>query len=83
MALFMDIHNNMEGITKEKLQEAHKKDLEVQEKHGVKFINYWYNEEQGKVFCLCEAPNMEAAKAVHKEAHGGEADEVIEIKLGE
>ena len=83
MALFLDIHNNAEGITKEGLEEAHKKDLEVQAKYGVKYINYWYNEDKGKIFCLCEAPDIESAKAVHKEAHGGVADEVIEVQKGE
>ena len=79
----MDIHKNMEGLTKEALDEAHKKDLEVQDKHGVKFQKYWYNESEGTVMCLCEAPNKEAAIAVHKEAHGGVPDEVIEVKEGE
>jgi hypothetical protein len=83
MPLYMDVHENVEGISKEALEEAHKKDLEVQEKHGVKFIDYWYSEEDGKIFCLCEAPNKEAAEAVHKEAHGNTADKVIEVKKGE
>ena len=83
MPLYMDIHNNVEGLSREKVVEAHMKDIEVQEKHGVKFMDYWYSEKEGKIFCLCEAPNKEAAAAVHKEAHGGGADEVIEVKLGE
>ena len=76
MPLFLDIHNNVDGITKEKLDEAHKKDIEVQGKHGVTFKDYWYSEEEGKIFCLCEAPNMEAAKSVHAEAHGGVQQEL-------
>jgi hypothetical protein len=83
MPLYMDIHRNMTGLTPEGLAEAHKKDLEVQGKHGVNFVNYWYNKSDGTVFCLCEAPNKEAAAAVHKEAHGGVADEIIEVKAGE
>lgn len=83
MPLYMDIHKNMTGLTPEGLNEAHKKDLEVQDKHGVKFINYWYSESDGTVFCLCEAPNQEAAAAVHREAHGSVADEIIEVKAGE
>lgn len=82
MPLFMDIHSNVEGMTKQGLEEAHKKDLEVQAKHGVKFIDYWYSEKEGKIFCLCNAPNKQAAEAVHKEAHGGAADTVIEVKQG-
>lgn len=83
MSLYMDVHENVEGITKEKLDEAHKKDIEVQAKYGVKFVDYWYSEEEGKIFCLCEAPNKEAAAAVHKEAHGGVADKIFEVKKGD
>jgi hypothetical protein len=82
MPLYMDIHKNAKGITKEGLEDGHKKDLEVQGKYGVKFQDYWYNEEEGKIFCLCEAPNRKAAMAVHQEAHGGVADEIIEVKVG-
>lgn len=82
MPLYMDTHKNMEGITREALEEAHQKDLEVQGKHGVKFIDYWYNEPEGAVFCLCDAPNKDAAAAVHKEAHGGVADAIYEVKRG-
>ncbi len=82
MPLYMDIHRNREGITAEALAEAHQKDLEVQSKHGVNFIDFWYNESEGAVFCLCEAPNKEAATAVHREAHGDVADEIIEVNRG-
>jgi hypothetical protein len=83
MPMYMDIHNDAEGLTKEAVEELHKKDLEVQGKYGVKYLNYWYNEDEGTVFCLSDAPNKEAAAAVHKEAHGSEADAIIEVKQGE
>ncbi len=83
MPLFMDIHEKVDGLTAKGLIEAHRKDLEVQGKHGVKYLKYWYNEAEGKVFCLCEAPNKEAAATVHKEAHGIVADRLIEVKSGE
>lgn len=82
MPLYMDHHKNVEGLTAEAVADAHKKDLEVQEEHGVNYIRYWFNEEKGEVFCLVEAPNAEAADAVHKEAHGLAADEIIEVKEG-
>lgn len=82
MPLYMDIHKSVSGLTAKALEEAHQKDLEVQDKHGVKYKSYWYNEAQGTVFCLCEAPNREAAAAVHKEAHGIVADEIIEVEAG-
>lgn len=82
MPLYMDVHRDVEGLTTEAVAEAHKKDLEVQDKHGVKYHRYWYNEQTGMVFCLAEAPSKEAAEAVHREAHGLTADEIIEVKEG-
>jgi hypothetical protein len=83
MALYMDIHKGLDGLTAEAVTGAHAKDLEVQPKHGVKYLKYWFNEADGTVFCLIEAPSKEAAEAVHREAHGLLADEIIEIKEGE
>jgi hypothetical protein len=82
MPLYMDIHHEVEGLTAEAVIGAHKKDLETQEKHGVNYLKYWYDEGTGKVFCLVEAPSKEAAEAVHREAHGLVADEIIEVKEG-
>ena len=82
MPLFMDIHKNVDGLTAQAVIEAHKKDLEVQAKHGVKYLKYWYNDKEGTVFCLVEAPSKEAASTVHKEAHGLVADDIYEIQEG-
>ncbi|HVT45395.1 MAG TPA: nickel-binding protein [Thermoanaerobaculia bacterium] len=41
-----------------------------------------FNENDGTVFCLCEAPSREAAEQVHREAHGLVADEVVEVSEG-
>jgi hypothetical protein len=82
MPLFMDTHGHIEGLTEEAVAQAHAADLKTQEKYGVKYLRYWFNEANGKVFCLIEAPNKEAAIAVHREAHGLVADEIIEIKEG-
>lgn len=81
MRLFMDIHR-LDGATVEAVAKAHRADLEVQEKHKVNYIKYWFNEPAGKLFCLVEAPDAEAAIAVHKEAHGITADEIIEVESG-
>jgi hypothetical protein len=42
--LFMDEHNNVEGLTTEAVAGANQKDMEVQGRHGVKYLKYWYNE---------------------------------------
>ncbi|MFZ0544125.1 MAG: DUF4242 domain-containing protein [Candidatus Promineifilaceae bacterium] len=83
MPKYMDIHKDVTGLTAEAVAGAHQKDLEIQEKYGVQFLNYWFNEAEGTVFCLCEAPTKEAAEAVHREAHGLVADEIFEVKQGE
>jgi hypothetical protein len=82
MPLFMDIHYHVEGLTAEAVAGAHEADLKTQEQYGVKYLRYWFDEVTGKVFCLVEAPNKEAAIAVHREAHGLVADEIVEVKEG-
>src|SRR5213076_1716942 len=81
MPLYMDIHNLPEGATPEDVAKAHAKDMETQRKYGVEYTKYWLNEKAGKVFCLCHAPNAEAAKQVHREAHGMVAEKVIQVEL--
>jgi hypothetical protein len=82
MPLYMDVHRKVDGLTAEAVAGAHQRDLEVQGKHGVDYLRYWYNEDDGKVFCLVRAPSKEAAEAVHREAHGLLADEIIEVREG-
>jgi class 3 adenylate cyclase len=80
MPLYMDIHNLPEGATPEDIAKAHSKDMETQRKYGVEYTKYWLNEKAGKVFCLCHAPNAEAAECVHREAHGLLAEKIIEVQ---
>jgi hypothetical protein len=80
MPLYMDVHRNVEGASAEDVAGAHRKDLEAQQKHGVRYLRYWHDAEAGKIFCLCEAPTAEAAHAVHREAHGLVADEIFQVE---
>ena len=82
MPLYLDTHKHIPGLTKEAVAQAHAADLATQAKHGVSYVRYWYDEATGKVFCLVEAPTPEAAIAVHREAHGLLADELVEVKEG-
>ena len=82
MALFMDVHNHVEGLTAEAVHGAHQRDLEVQTRYGVDYKQYWFDEDSGKVFCLVEAPDADAAAAVHREAHGLVADEITPVHQG-
>ncbi len=78
----MDVHKKVDGLTAEAVAEAHKKDLAIQDEHGVKYLKYWFNEDAGTVFCLFEAPDKEAGEEVHKKAHGLLADDITEVKEG-
>lgn len=80
MPFYLDIHHQVEGLTQDAVLGMHAKDLEIQEKYGVKYMRSWFDEDRGKVFCLVEAPSKEAVIAVHREAHGSVTDEVIEVQ---
>ena len=82
MPLYMDIHQHVQGLTQDAVEGAHARDLEVGPQYGVDYMQYWFDEATGKVFCLVEAPSKEAAIAVHREAHGLVADEIVEVKTG-
>ncbi|TAL43083.1 MAG: DUF4242 domain-containing protein [Chitinophagaceae bacterium] len=80
MPLYMDLHKGVHGVTNDQMKQIHQADLDVQDKFGVKYHKFWVNEEAGTIFCLTEGPNKEACMAVHKEAHGQEACEIIEVQ---
>jgi hypothetical protein len=83
MPLFMDVHQALpEGATFDDVKGAHEADLKTQERYGVSYLRYWVDEGQGKVFCLVDAPDAEAAITVHREAHGLVADEIYAVQEG-
>ncbi len=82
MPLYIDHHKHVKGLTAEAVADAHRKDLEVQDKHDAKALRYWFNEEKEEVFCLIDASSAEAAADLHREAHGLMADEITEVEEG-
>jgi class 3 adenylate cyclase len=78
MPTFMDIHDTP-GVTLDDLAKAHHADERVQAKYGVEYVKYWVNQKSGKIYCLCNAPDAEAANAVHREAHGLVAQKIVEV----
>jgi len=84
MKLFMDVHEVGAGkVTADDVAAAHEKDLAVQDRHGVNFINYWVDPRSGDIFCLSEAENAEAVLATHREAHGLVSDAIAEVIQGQ
>jgi len=81
--LYFDVHHLGAGkVTAEDVAGAHVKDLAVQDKYGVNFINYWVDPKLGVVMCLAEAPDSISMVKTHKEAHGLVPDEVHLVKQG-
>ncbi len=80
MPIFMDRHD-MRGAKPEDVADAHRRDLEVQGRYGVKYMTYWFDQERGAGFCLVDAPDAETADRVHREAHGMIANAIIPVDL--
>jgi hypothetical protein len=83
MPLYMDVHRKApEGTKATDVADAHMADVKTQGKYGVQYLRYWFDEKNGKIFCLVDAPNPQAANQVHKEAHGLVADEIYPVTEG-
>lgn len=80
MPIFMDRHE-MRDMTAENVAEAHRKDLQIQGRHGVKYMTYWFDEKRGTAFCLVEAADAATAGRVHREAHGEMPATIIPVDL--
>lgn len=74
----MDRHE-LSGETAQGIAETHLRDLEIQDKYGVKYITYWFDPERQTAFCLVDAPDIESAVTVHRESHGLVASHIIEV----
>lgn len=81
---FLDIHELGAGSVKAAdVEKAHQKDLAVQKKYGVNFINYWVDEKTGTVLCLSQASDASKVIETHKEAHGLVPVSITAVKQGQ
>jgi len=80
MPIFIDRHD-MRGMIAEDIAEAHRKDLAIQDRYGVKYMTYWFDRDRGTNFCLVDAPDAATAERVHREAHGAIASDIIAVDL--
>ena len=83
MPLFMDVHKIDGPVSMDDVAKAHQADLAHQGPYDVNYLRYWVDEGQGRIFCLVEAPDAEAAAQVHREAHGLVADELHQVHEGD
>lgn len=80
MPLYMDVHRNVGRPTQDELRAGHQKDIALQGQFDVQFHKYFFNEATGTVYCLVEGPDAESCRAVHREAHGIDVDDIIEVQ---
>jgi len=78
MPLYMD-RQYVEGATRSAVAHAHQLDIAVQEKYGIQFLTYWFDEPRCTAFCLIVAPDKETLQKAHNEAHGLVPNEIIEV----
>lgn len=78
MPLYMDRHE-LPDATAADIAVAHMRDLEVQDRFGVRFVTYWFEEEASSGFCLVESPDAETVEAAHRASHGLIPSQVIEV----
>lgn len=82
MPLFMDVHDIDGGVAVGDVAQAHAADLKTQDSYGVRYLRYWVNEGEGKVFCLVDSPDADTAAQVHREAHGLVAQSIYPVQEG-
>jgi hypothetical protein len=81
---FLDVHElGANAVKAADVEKAHQKDLAVQKKYGVNFVNYWVDEKKGTVICLSQADDAEHVIKTHKEAHGLIPVSVTKVKQGQ
>lgn len=79
MPIYLDRHDMPDEITAEHVAEMHQMDLKVQHEYGCRGFTYWFDDKRKSGFCLIEAPNKEAIKKMHDQAHGGVPSQIIEV----
>lgn len=81
--LFLDVHHLPAGkITMQGVAAAHSKDLATEGKYGVDFLKYWVDTASGTVYCLASAPDSNAIRKTHAEAHGLLPDNIYPVEPG-
>jgi len=78
MPMYIDRHD-APGVSPQALADAHAADVLVEERHGVRYHTYWFDPENGSIFCLAEGPSKDAVEAVHRESHGLLASTILEL----
>ncbi|NIQ92913.1 MAG: DUF4242 domain-containing protein [Desulfuromonadales bacterium] len=78
----MDVHKHLGRIDPDEMAETARKGIKAAANHGVTFHKYWYDKDEGTIFCLSEAPSKEAAMKAHRDAGEPVPEEIFEVEEG-
>jgi len=79
MPIYMDFHDMPDGVTAAHVAEMHQADLKIEHKYNCRGLTYWCDEKRQTAFCLIEAPNENAIRDLHNEAHGDAPMRIIQV----
>ncbi len=79
MPIYLDLHEMPDGVTAEHVAEMHQADLKIEHEFNCRGLTYWCDEKRQTAFCLIEAPNKQALKDLHAQAHGDVPLRIIEV----
>ena len=79
MPIYMDRHDVSETVTAENVAQIHQEDLKIQDQFGCRGLTYWFDDKRKTAFCLIEAPDANAIREMHNQAHGQVPHSVIEV----
>ena len=81
VVIFMDRHD-LRGVKAEDVAEAHRRDVDIQDRHGVKYMAYWFDESK---MAPRSASSMRRTPKppgeFHREAHGEIPNAIIPVDL--
>ena len=79
--LFIDVHHMGRGkVSFEDVARAHEKDLTVEKKFGVRFLQCWLDEAGGTIYCLSSATDSQEIRKAHAAAHGLLPAYILKVK---
>ena len=80
MALFLGVHEMGEATTDDAVQSSWSSYKTACGNHNCQPLRAHYNAQQGRAFCVTEAPSTDKVRAAHEEANVP-LKEVIEVKV--
>jgi Protein of unknown function (DUF4242) len=76
MPLYIDLHEEIAVASPSDIADAHRADVDVAWKYGIRMRGYAFSPASGRLICVMDAPDVDCIHALHKASHGLIADEI-------